>query len=109
MNIGVSFVAPLRRMGMDLAAFAQACLPQSAGTSGPVLFTSRRRKREEQRLSAQDQALRNLHALSRRKTALMVEQETLIAEIAEARRQHKPVSSTEAELRAVVTELLSIG
>lgn len=42
-------------------------------------------------------------------TALRIEQETLIAEIHHARRQHKKASALEADLRAVVTELLTIN
>lgn len=45
----------------------------------------------------------------KRITALRIEQETLIAEIHHARRQHKKASALEAELRAVVTELLTIN
>jgi hypothetical protein len=47
--------------------------------------------------------------MERRRTALQIEREILMAEIKQAKRQHSPVSSIEAELRAVTTELLSIG
>ena len=76
---------------------------------GAAIFTLQKEKRDELRQSAQDQALRNLSALNRRKTALHVEREILMAEIKQARRQHKAASSEERELQAVVTELLSIG
>lgn len=86
-----------------------AFLRTSGRISGRVTLISRRARRDGLRQSAQAQALRNLHAMERRRTALQIEREILMAEIKQAKRQHSPVSSIEAELRAVTTELLSIG
>lgn len=67
-------------------------------------------RREERRKAAQDQALGNIALLQARKAVLAHQQNELRAELAAGRfTKDRPASLIRAELRAVTTEILSIG
>ena len=88
---------PLTRlMAMAGPVIASDCPPTSKPVSGPVTTAGTPPRPDGA-------------AQRKRIWALRVEREILIAKIKHARRKHKAVSSIEAELRAVTTELLSIG
>ena len=93
-------------------AFALS-FPRMRGlASGLASIMSHLRRREEQRLSAQDQAIKSLALLQARKAILAHRKEELLSELAGAKahpRKDRPVSLIRAELRAVTTEILSIG
>ena len=80
-----------------------------AKASGLARITSNLRRREEQRLSQQDAALKSLALLQARKATLMHRRDQLVAQIAEAKAKHRATSSLASELQQVTTEILSIG
>ena len=80
-----------------------------AKASGFARITSNLRRREEQRLSQQDAALKSLALLQARKATLMHRRDQLVAQIAEAKAKHRATSSLASELQQVTTEILSIG
>ena len=85
-----------RRLASAGPVIASDCPPTSKTVSGPATTAGTPPKP-------------NGAAQRKRVWALRVEREILIAEIKQARRLHKQASTLEAELRAVTTELLSIG
>lgn len=90
-------------------AFALS-FPRMRGlASGLASIMSHLRRREGQRLLAQDQAIKSLALLQARKAILAHRKAELIAEIAGARARHKSTCFLTAELKAVTTEILSIG
>lgn len=107
MSTFASSAAPLHLGALATRVFAAIFRRRSADMSGPAVFMSQRAKRAEPLQSVQAQA--SPGAMKRRHTMLLIEAEILRAEVKEARRQHRAVSSTKADLRAVVTELLTIG
>ena len=103
------FAADLPRAASVRLAFALSFPRTRALASGLASIISNLRRREERRLSAQDEALKNLHLLQVRKAILAHRKEELIAQIAGERVKHRGTSLLIAELQAVTTEILSIG
>ena len=93
----------------DRPGFFRSFPSMLAKASGLARITSNLRRREEQRLSQQDAALKSLALLQARKATLMHRRDQLVAQIAEAKAKHRATSSLASELQQVTTEILSIG
>lgn len=97
MSIHAAFARLLKpRSVVAIPATAAFCQPISRAVSGPAPT------------AGQPQSYAGA-ARRKREWALLIEREILIAEIKHLHRQRKGCSSKQAELRAVVAELLTIG
>ena len=108
MGNGASSAASPRRLGMVAAVFSAASTVIGA-VSGRALRTGPTVTPEAARKTAQDEAIREIHALNGRKARLMIDREILVADRKEAVRLHKPVCSIDQRLQAITNELLRIG
>jgi hypothetical protein len=109
MRIRVSSAADPRPEDTARPGFYRRWRQALRQASGLASIMSHLRRREEQRTSAQDAAVKSLAILQARKAILFHRREELIAQIAGERIRHRATSSLIAELVSVNTEILAIG
>lgn len=109
MDIHVSSAGPLHRWAIAARAFYRTSIRRCAALSGAARRMTTLPGASVTRQSAQADALASLSVIYARKCRLMIQREILSAERKEAIRLHSKVSRSDARLKEITNELLSIG